>query len=168
MRTEIKNIILLIIFILLQVIWFNHILISGRYTPIIYIYPILLLPIDKNESFNLIFAFVLGISIDLISNTGGVFSATAVAVAYFRKIYFVLIKNPSQSLESIRINKISTIQRITYYFIFILFSQLLIYLLESMHFAMLIQKFVLILINSIITLFIFLIADLFVNINTNN
>jgi hypothetical protein len=168
MKTEIKNIILLILFIILQVIWFNHILLFGRYTPIVYIYPILLLSLEKNETFNLLFAFVLGISVDLLSNTGGVFAATAVAIAYFRKIYFLIIKNPSQNLESIQINKISSLQRITYYFIFIIFSQLLIYLLESLSFSMVFQKFILILINSFITLFIFLIIDLFVINNSEN
>jgi hypothetical protein len=162
MKDELKNIILLVLFILLQVIWFNHILLFGRYTPVIFIYPVLLLPLDKNETFYLFFAFVLGITIDLLSNTGGVFAATAVAIAYFRKIYFIIIKNPSQNLESMQINKLGNLQRSLYYFIFIFISQLLMYLLESFNFSLMINKLGLIAVNTIITLFIFLILDLFV------
>jgi rod shape-determining protein MreD len=100
MKSSGKYIILLILFILLQVIWFSHILLFGLYSPLIFIYPLLILPLEKNETFSLLTAFITGLIIDLINNTGGVFAATAVSIVYFRKIYFYLIKNPAHTIES--------------------------------------------------------------------
>ncbi len=164
MSLNIKNSILILIFFILQIIWFNHIMLFGKYIPIIYIYPILLLPIEKNDTINLLLAFIYGISIDLASYTGGVFAATAVLVVYLRKIYFLIIKNPSQDLEKIQVSKLSSGQKLIYYLIFILISQFFIYFIEAFGIELVWQKTSVILINSLITLIFFILIDvLFVN-----
>jgi len=164
MNLNIKHSILIFIFFVLQVIWFNHILLFGKYAPVIYIYPILLLPLDKNDSVNLLLAFIFGISLDLVNNTGGVFAATAVWVVYFRKIYFLMIKNPSQDLEKIQVEKLSIAEKLIYYFIFIFMAQIIIYFLDAFNLKLVGQKISLIAINSLISLFFFILIDsLFIN-----
>ncbi len=160
MSQNIKEILLIFLFFILQVIWFNHVQILHRYSPIIFIYPLLHLPIKQNENMHLMLAFLLGIAIDIVSNTGGVFAATAVLVTYTRKLYFMFSKNRAYNMEDIQIDKITGIQRYLYYFTFIFFSQLLIYFFESWNMSLLIQKITLILVNSLISLLFFILIDI--------
>lgn len=155
-----KYIIILLLFLILQVIWFNHMQLFGTYTPMVFVYPILILPIQKNESLYLVLAFLFGISIDLISNTGGLFAATALFVVYTRKIYFLISKNKSQDFENISIQNLNLLQKSIYYFTFILISQILLYLLESFNISLVLSKTGFILVNSFISLFFFIFIDL--------
>ncbi len=155
-----KYIIILLLFLILQVIWFNHMQLFGTYTPMVFIYPLLILPIQKNESSYLVLAFLFGISIDLISNTGGLFAATALFVVYTRKIYFLISKNKSQDFENISIQNLNLLQKSIYYFTFILISQILLYLLESFNISLVLSKIGFILVNSFISLFFFIFIDL--------
>jgi len=160
MNLSLRNILLLLLFFILQIIWFNHIQLFGKYTPVIYIFPLLLMPIQKDETFYLLLAFVLGLSIDLLTNTGGVFAATAVLVVYLRKIFFIISKNQSQDLNNIKVANLSLGQKIIYYFFFIFISQIFMYFLESFNLQLVLSKFSYILINSLITLLFFLFIDL--------
>ncbi len=160
MRLNLKDIFLLFIFFLLQVIWFNHVQILHVFTPIVFIYPLLRLPLQKNEIFNLMWAFVYGVTLDIVNNTGGVFAATAVMVTYLRKMYFLFLKNRSFDLENFKIERFTGLQRYVYYFSFIFFSQILIYLLDSWHFSLLWHKIGLILVNTILSLVFFILFDI--------
>ena len=160
MNINLKNILLLVLFFVLQIIWFNHMQLFGKYTPVIYIFPLLMMPIQKDETFYLMLAFVLGISIDLLTNTGGVFAATAVLVTYLRKIFFIIFKNQSQDLDNIKVTNLSLGQKIIYYFFFIFISQIFMYFLESFNLQLVLSKFSYILVNSLITLLFFLFIDL--------
>jgi len=160
MVTTSKYIVILLLFLILQVIWFNHIHLFGTYTPLVFIYPLLILPIQKNESLYLLLAFLFGLSIDLVSNTGALFAATALFVVYTRKIYFLISKNKTQDFENISIQNLNLVQKSIYYFIFILISQILLYLLESFNFGLVLSKMGIIIVNSFISLFFFIFIDL--------
>ena len=164
MSFSIKHIISILIFLVLQIIWFNHILLFGKYAPIIYIFPLLLLPIQKNESFSIFLAFLMGLFIDISLNTGGVFAATALFVVYFRKVYFLFVKNQSQDIENINPSRLSFAIKFFYYATFIFISQFLIYFLESFNLTLVFHKLPVLLVNSLITLFIFFFIDIvFIN-----
>lgn len=164
MALNYRYIILIFIFFILQAVWFNQILLFGKYTPILFIYPLLILPLQKNETTSLFLAFFLGLSLDVISNTGGIFAATAVFITYSRKLYFLLQKNASQDFDQIQILNLNITSRIVYYFIFILIAQILIYFLESFNLNLLISKLDIILVNSIISLIFYIFIDiLFIN-----
>ncbi len=155
-----KYYLVLITFLVLQVVWFNHIRLFGYYSPVVFIYPFLILPLSKNESSNLLLAFASGLFIDIVSNTGGVYTATAVFVTYTRKIYFITLKNPTQKIEEINIDKISPGQKIIYFFIFILLSNIIIYFLDSFSFGLVISKWKDIIINSLISILFIVFTDL--------
>ncbi len=159
MKNRIQYILTLIIFLILQIIWFNHIRIFGHYSPIVFVYPLLILPLQKNDSLNLLLAFTSGLLLDLVSNTGGVFAATAVFITYFRKIYFFISKNPAQNIDEIRINKLSLQQKILYFGIFSLMTQILIYSFDAFNIGLVLSKWAFILINSLITLFFIILFD---------
>jgi rod shape-determining protein MreD len=70
--------------VLVQVLIFNNIEISGYITPYIYILVIILLPFETPVSVSLILGFFLGLSIDIFTDTIGMHTAATVFIAYIR------------------------------------------------------------------------------------
>ncbi len=79
-----RNIIRFVVAVLLQVIIFNNVALFGFVNPFIYLLFIILLPFETPKALSLIFAFVIGISIDLFTNTIGIHAASTVLVTYLR------------------------------------------------------------------------------------
>jgi rod shape-determining protein MreD len=82
------NLFRFIILLSLQVIVFNNINLFGFISPFPYILFIILYPVNGNKS-GLIFAsFLLGLLMDMFSDSGGVHAAACVTLAYFRPAFF--------------------------------------------------------------------------------
>ncbi len=160
MKNNLKNIILLLVFVILQILWFDHILIFGKYTPLIFIYPILILPLHKNEINYLFLSYFLGLIIDFFLFTGGIFAATALFVYYFRKAFFMFTKQNAEDINNIQVSKLDFVHKYFYFFVFILIAELLIYSLDAFEIKLIINKLGYILANSVISLFFFIFIDL--------
>tara|TARA_R110001583_G_scaffold41751_5_gene132654 strand:- start:3373 stop:3882 length:510 start_codon:yes stop_codon:yes gene_type:complete len=80
----ISNSIRFIGLVLLQVLVLNHIDLFGYLNPIIYIVWVFLFPIRKNQSLFLIASFLLGLSIDFFSDSGGINAAATLFIAFVR------------------------------------------------------------------------------------
>lgn len=82
--TSIKRIEWFIMLVLLQVLILNNMHIAGYATPFLYVYLILTFnsAVSRNEL--MLWAFFLGLSVDMFSNTPGVNAATTVALAFTR------------------------------------------------------------------------------------
>jgi rod shape-determining protein MreD len=80
------NIIRFMVLLLTQVIICNHINFLGYINPYIYIIFILLFPINSNQLVLLLVSFLLGMSIDMFSDSGGVHAAASVCLAYVRPV----------------------------------------------------------------------------------
>lgn len=74
------------VLLLTQVIICNHINFLGYINPYIYIIFILLFPINSNQLVLLLVSFLLGMSIDMFSDSGGVHAAASVCLAYVRPV----------------------------------------------------------------------------------
>ena len=159
MKWNIKYTVLIIVFILLQILWFNHISLFGKYIPVIYLYPFLISPVQKDQSFNLLVGFFAGLILDIFSNTGGVFAATTVLIVYLKKFFFMINKNPSQDVEELQVSKLSFVQRIVYFALFIFLGLIFGYLFESFSISLSLSKIGYILINTLITLFFYIFID---------
>ena len=70
--------------LLLQVFVFNHIHLFGYINPLIYIAWVFLFPIRKNINLFLISSFLLGLSVDFFSDSGGINTAAIVFIAFIR------------------------------------------------------------------------------------
>ncbi len=80
-----SNIILrFIILLLVQVLVLNHIHFSGYINPYLYVLFILLLPFQTPNWLLLVASFLMGLSVDLFSNTPGMNAAASVFMAYIR------------------------------------------------------------------------------------
>ena len=85
-----KNSIKFIGLILAQVLICNHINFLGYINPYIYIIFIILYPINNNRPLFIFLSFLLGLTIDIFSDSGGVNAAAAVTLAYARPLLLKL------------------------------------------------------------------------------
>jgi len=70
--------------VLLQVLVLNHLNLFGYLNPMVYIVWVVLFPIRKNQSIFLILSFLLGLSIDFFSDSGGINAASTLFIAFIR------------------------------------------------------------------------------------
>jgi rod shape-determining protein MreD len=80
-----KEVLVFILLILLQVLLLNRINVFGIATPVLYLYFSLKLPIGRNQFFVIISGFLLGLIIDIFLNTPGMNAAATTIMAAFRK-----------------------------------------------------------------------------------
>jgi rod shape-determining protein MreD len=79
--------------VLVQVLIFNQVQFSGFFNPYAYLLFIILLPLSTPRYLILILAFLLGLVIDIFSNSLGVHSAATVFAAYARPLVIRVISN---------------------------------------------------------------------------
>jgi len=79
-----QNIIRFIGLVLLQVLVLNHLNLFGYLNPLVYIVWVFLFPISKNKSALLITSFLIGLSIDFFSDSGGIHAASMLFIAFIR------------------------------------------------------------------------------------
>jgi len=85
MIVKIIQLILRFVFLIaVQVLVLNHVQWSGYINPYVYVFFILLLPIEIPKWALLICAFITGLVIDMFANTGGMHAAAAVFTAFAR------------------------------------------------------------------------------------
>ena len=73
-----------VVFVLLQVLVMNNIHLFGIVTPFIYLYVILKLPVDLSRSKIILVSFLLGLSVDIFSNTFGMHAAACSFIGLIR------------------------------------------------------------------------------------
>jgi len=108
MRLLAQNIIRFIILVLIQVLIFDNVMLNGFFNPYIYILFILLMPFETPRWLLLVSGFLMGLSIDLFSNTLGMHTAATVFIAFLRP-WVLGILAPRDGYES------DTQPRIHYY-----------------------------------------------------
>lgn len=69
---------------LVQILFLNSICLFGLSTPFVYIYFLLTLDKDTDHNSLMIMAFLLGLTIDIFSNTPGVNAGASVLIAFMR------------------------------------------------------------------------------------
>jgi rod shape-determining protein MreD len=83
---------------LLQVLVFNNMNLGGYINPFPYIYLILILPISIGRIQLLFIGFLLGLTIDVFSNTGGLHAAATTLIAFYRPLY-LKAQSPREGYE---------------------------------------------------------------------
>ncbi len=81
----------------MQVLILNNINLFGYINPYLYIVFVFVFPIDKNKFPVLTFAFLLGLAVDLFTNSGGINAFATLSIAYFRTPLFKRIFQKSES-----------------------------------------------------------------------
>ncbi len=163
MKINLRFISLLLIFIFIQLLWYNHLKLYGRFVPLIYIYPFLILSFKQNN-LQLILAFFTGLILDIFLQTGGVFTAVTIFIIYFRRLFLNPFLNMRRKDDVINPLQLSFNRKIFYYGMTIFISIILINFLESLSLVYVIYKLPLFIINTLFSLLIVIFIDyLFIN-----
>ena len=160
-RTVFFNIIRFFFLIFFQVLILNHINLSGYINPYFYIYFILLLPFDTPKWMLLIAAFVLGLSVDIFTNTIGLNAAACVMMAFARPLVILAISSGPESLlgdtPSLRNQGVKWF---LYYAVsLIIIHHFTLFYLEIFRFSEFLATFIRILLSSAFTLTLVLISE---------
>lgn len=91
--TLLRNILRMIVLVLFQALVLNNIQVSGYINPYVYVLFILLLPFETPYWLLLVSGFVLGISVDLFSNTPGMHTSATVFMAFLRPYVLKLLES---------------------------------------------------------------------------
>lgn len=84
-RTVINFIVLFVVLAMAQAIVFNHICLFGVAIPLVFIYLIVKLPVTLNLNWSMTIAFLLGLTIDILSDTQGANALACTILATIRK-----------------------------------------------------------------------------------
>ena len=119
-----------VVLIFLQVLMLNHIDFLGYINPYIYIIFIALFPAKNNRSILIALSFLLGITMDMFLDTGGIHAAACVLIAYARPLILKWSFGMSYEYHSIRFNTVDFGSKLTYFTILTLWHHLVLFSLE--------------------------------------
>ena len=88
-KTYLRFALLFILMVLVQVVC-NHICLWGVAVPLLYVYFIVRLPINLSANWTMTLAFLLGLVIDIFSNTQGMNALACTITAALRRFIFAL------------------------------------------------------------------------------
>lgn len=107
-RTFLKFLLLAVILVLIQVTVFNNICLFGVAVPMVFIYVIYRLPLTLSTGWVLTVAFLLGLTVDIFSDTQGMNSLACTILAVLRRpvlgLYFPRedeLANPEPTMVSL-------------------------------------------------------------------
>ena len=159
-----RNIIRLIVLVLVQIMVFNNIQISGYLIPNFYILFILLLPFETPRWLLLVSAFVLGISVDLFTQTPGMHAAATVFMAFIRP-WVLEMSSPRDGYET------GTFPRLYYYgfqwflrytVILVLAHHLVLFYIEVFRFTEFFSTLLRVLLSSLFSIILIMLSQYFI------
>lgn len=119
-----------IVLVLAQALVLNNINFLGYINPYIYILFIILFPIKNNRMLFVFLGFLLGLSVDLFLDSGGVHAAACVTIAYIRPLILKFSFGMIYEHQTIKFSSTEFGQRLTYFSIIIFIHHLLLFALE--------------------------------------
>ena len=127
---SINSIIRFVVLILAQALIFNHINFFGSVNPYPYILFILLFPVNNNRTLFIFLSFMLGLFMDLFSDSGGVHAAACVTIAFIRPPILKFAFGMIYEHQNIKFNNTEFGNRVIYFLIMIILHHLILFSLE--------------------------------------
>ena len=119
-----------LLLVMLQILLFNHINFGGYINPFPYILFILVFPFTGNKGLLIFLSFLLGLSIDIFSDTGGIHAAASSLIAYTRPLLLKFSFGISYEFNTIKLNKAPIAARFTYITSMVILHHLVLFSLE--------------------------------------
>jgi hypothetical protein len=158
-----KYVLMFISLVLVQVLIFNQVQFSGFFNPYVYLLFIILLPLSAPRYLVLILAFLLGLMIDIFSNSLGVHSAATVFTAYVRPLVIRVISNredDKSDYPGLHQNKL--IWFVNYVLIMVLLHHSILFYLEVYTFANFFNTLYRVLLSSLFSIIIIVLSQFLV------
>ena len=159
-RVLIKYAIMFIALVLIQVLVLNQVQFSGFANPYINILFIILFPINSPKYAILIFAFIIGLTIDIFSNSLGIHSASTVFIAYIRPNVIRIISSREEDRNEypgLKQNKFRWF--LTYTSILVFIHHFLLFYLEIFTFSNFFGTLYKIVVSSALTIFVIVLSQ---------
>lgn len=125
-----------IIMVLAQVIIFNHLCLFNVATPLLFIYFIIRLPLSLNINWLITLSFIIGLVIDIFSDTYGTHALSCTILSVLKRPIFKLYTPNDESLLGIQpsIKTLGLNVYFKYVITFSLFYSFVLFLIESFTF----------------------------------
>ncbi len=124
-----------VILVIVQVFFLNHINFLGYLNPYVYILFILLAPITIHKSAFLFFSFLLGLTIDIFGDSGGVHAGACLVIAYMRPLFLRYSFGLSYEFQTVKLSKVRFGERLAYVFLLVVTHHFVLFLLEIFNFS---------------------------------
>ena len=137
-----SNIARFVVLIFLQVLILNNINFAGYINPYLYVLFIVLYPFTGNQSLFLFISFLLGLSIDIFEDSGGINAAACLVAAFVRPNLLRFSFGISYDHQNIRLSATPFGSKLSYVFLMVLIHHFVLFSLEmfSLNHILLILK----------------------------
>lgn len=129
------NIFRFFLLLAVQIIIFNNMNFLGYLSPYPYILFIILYPVNGNKSGLLVASFLLGLVMDLFSNSGGIHTTACIILAYYRPYIFKFSFGISYEYQTIKLNDVITPERFSFILLSVLIHHFTLFVLEAFKFS---------------------------------
>lgn len=130
--TDLRRILIyLVLLVVIQVPLLQNWVLFGTAFPFPYIGFILLFPHRVMRSWHMIIAFLVGLLVDVFSNTPGMHAASSVAIAYSRNFWLSLATDVSDEDLDISIQHLKIFRFLFFVMPLVFFHHILLFLLEN-------------------------------------
>ncbi len=155
-----KHIFLFILLVLMQVLLFNNIGVGGYINPQVYLFFVLMLPVHTRGYVLLLSAFLIGLTVDVFSDSMAIHAMATVFMAFCRPavLRILTIKASLESIESPAFSSLGTFSLFLYSFVLTLIHHVALFFLEIFRFNELLQTLIRALASSVVTLVFVVIA----------
>jgi len=124
-----------LVLILVQVFLFNHINFLGHLNPYIYILFILLAPINIHKSLFLFFSFILGLTIDMFGDSGGIHATACIVITYIRPIILRSVFGLSYEFQTVKLGKVGFGELLAYVALIVFIHHSILFSFEMFNFS---------------------------------
>lgn len=156
----IKYSIIFVSLVLIQVLILNQIQFSGFVNPFIYILFVMLLPLTIPNYLLLPLAFLLGLTIDVFSNSLGIHAAATTFIAFLRPVFVGAISNRDKENNNYPGLKQNGIQRFIFYAaVMVFFHHLILFFLEIFSFSGFFYTIFKIIVSSVFSIFVIVLSQ---------
>ena len=148
------NIFRFILLLAVQIIIFNNMNFLGYVSPFPYILFIILYPVNGNKSGLVVASFLLGLIMDMFSNSGGIHATACLVLAYFRPFIFKFAFGLSYEYQTIKLNDVLTPERFSFILLSVVVHHFTLFLLEAFQFSLIFDILIRTLLSTVFTIII--------------
>ena len=129
-RTFIEQGLRFVVLVLVQVAILNNINFFGYINPYLYVLFIALFPIGNSRMTLIFVSFIIGLTIDIFSDSGGVHAAASVFIGYARPLFLKTAFGMTYEHQTVKIQQSVLAQRLVYFTFLVLVHHIILFSLE--------------------------------------
>lgn len=148
------NIFRFLLLLAVQIVIFNNMNFLGYISPYPYILFIILYPVNSNKFGLLLASFLLGFTMDLFSNSGGIHTAACLILAYYRPYLFKFSFGLSYEYQTVKLNDVLTPERFSFILFSVFIHHLVLFVLEAFQFSFMLDVLIRTVLSTIFTILI--------------